>query len=176
NFTQALPELVGGFKYLIAGGDGAHNLYQLHQRYRIEKVQPNKAILPLRGSGNLRDGNRRSVAGKDCVFLDDGVERRESLLLLSQVLDDGFNDDVAVGQVLRIGGAFEPRTNGLHWLFQSALLDKFGERLLNSGKAFIKEFLILLHYSYVVTSSSADLGDAGTHQATAENSNFLDSH
>src|SRR5206468_6342299 len=91
-------------------------------------------------------------------------------------LDDGFNDDVAIGKVGSLGRALETGANGFRRFFQRALLRQLRQRLLNSSKAFIEKFLFDFEDSDTEPRSSRDLGDARAHQAATENADFLDIH
>src|SRR5262249_28770700 len=101
---------------------------------------------------------------------------REYLLLLFHVLDDGFDDDVAIGECLRLGHALEPRADLLRRLFQRALLGKLGQRFLDPGKALIEKRLLLLQHGHVITGGRADLGDARSHQPAAKHAYFFNNH
>src|ERR1044071_9793807 len=76
--------------------------------FRSEEVQADKAVGALGGCRNFGDRDGRGVAGEDGVFLYDRIKRREHLLLLIHVLDNGFNNDVAIGQILLAGDALQP--------------------------------------------------------------------
>lgn len=51
---------------------GATDLHKLHHGHWVEEVEPGEAVLPGGGIGYVRDLQRGSVAGKDCV----SVERK----------------------------------------------------------------------------------------------------
>lgn len=51
---------------------GATDLHELHHGHWVEEVEPGEAVLPGGGIGYVRDLQRGSVAGKDCV----SVERK----------------------------------------------------------------------------------------------------
>ena len=110
--TGTLPsffaELVSGIVHVVGGGDGAHHFDQLHERHRIEEVQSDEALRALGRSQKLGDRNGRGIRSEDGVLLHDAVERGVHLFLFADVFDYGFDDDVAVGQVLHIRRAFEP--------------------------------------------------------------------
>ena len=144
-------------------------------------MQPDEALGALGRSHQLGHADGRSVGGEDGVFLDDGVELRVGLALLGHVLDDGLDDDVAVGEVLHVGGALEPRLRGGLLLggdaaLFDAALDETRQRLLDAGKAFVEKLLFLLEHDDVAARGGRDLRDAGAHQSTTEYANFFDFH
>ncbi len=144
-------------------------------------MQTDEALGALRGSHQLGHADGRSIRREDRVFLDDGVELRVSLALFGHVLDDGLDDDVAVGKVLHVGGALEPRLRGRLLLggdaalFRAAL-DQPRERLLDAGKTLVEKLLFLLEHDHVATRCGRDLRDARAHQTTTEYANFFDIH
>src|SRR5947209_20441652 len=139
-------------------------------------MQANKAVRAFGGRSYFGDGNRGSIAGKDGVFFYDRIQRRKCFLLLFNVLDDGFDDNVTVSKRLSAGRSLEPTTDCLHRLLQVAFFGKLGQRLLDSSKAFIEKRLLLFKHGNVITGGGADLRDAGTHQTTTQNTDFLDRH
>src|SRR3984957_16578542 len=93
------------FFYLFVGGDGANYFDQLHDRNRIEKMEAEEAVRALRERGHLRNGKRRSVAREDSVLGANLVECGPQFSLGGQLLDDGFDDQIAIFQVLEAWGA-----------------------------------------------------------------------
>ena len=83
NFAELGAELDRRVVDLGRGGDGLHHFHQLHHRNGIEEVQADEALGALGRRHQLGDGDRRSVGGEDRVLLDDGVELRVGLALLS---------------------------------------------------------------------------------------------
>ena len=97
------------------------------------------------------------------------------------VLDDRFNDDVAVCEIGGFGRAFEPRQNLIFLLRGNAPLlrrplSKLPQRLANCVKALVEEFLLDFEHSRVESSSRSHLRDSRAHEPTTENANFLDVH
>ncbi len=167
---------MGGIKNFTVGGDSPHHFHQLHQRNGIEEMQPHKAIRPLGRRRDFRNRDGRSVAGKDCVFLHDRVQRGEHLLLFFRILNDGFNNDVAMRQGTTVRRALQPRADSLRRLLQFAFLGKLGQRFFNPGKTFVEKLLLLLQHRHVIAGSRRNLRNAGPHQATAQYANFLNVH
>ena len=99
----------------------------------------------------------------------------------ADVLDDGLDDDVAVGEVFHVGGALQARLGfgfllGGDAAFGRTALDQAGQRFFDAGKTFVEEFLFLLEHHHVAARGGRDLRDARAHQSTTQNSNFLDFH
>src|SRR5712691_8135124 len=101
--SQTLTHRTDGFERLVRGGEGTHELDQLHGRHRIEEVHAQHAAWPLRGCRQLNNGNRTRVACQDRVWWADLIELLKQLLLEVQVLNGCFNHQVAIGEV------FQPR-------------------------------------------------------------------
>ena len=140
DLTQLFREGNRVFVNACISQDRAHHLNQLHDGHRIEKVQANKAVRTLGRSRKLGDGNRRSIGAEDGVALHNPVERGIDFLFLVNILDDCFDDDVAVSQILTIGRALQAAANFLALLSADAALfrrlpHKFIERLLDGRDA-----------------------------------------
>src|SRR5207248_3341230 len=98
-------------------------------------------------SGKLGDGDGRSVGSEDGVALRDLIERGVDFLLGLDVLDDRFDNDVAVSQILAIGRALQPAANllalfGGDAAFLCRLTDELVQRLLNGSEALVEEALL----------------------------------
>ena len=59
-------------------------------------MHPDDALGMLEVGGHLADGERRRVRREDALGVDDGLELGEDLLLDGQLLEDGFEDEIAV--------------------------------------------------------------------------------
>jgi hypothetical protein len=124
-------------------------------------MQSHKAIGALGGGGNLGNGDGRGVAGENRILLHNAVELRERFLLLVHIFDDGFNDDVAVGQRLRLADcAVQAATDNIHRLLERAFFGKLCQRLLDPCKTLIKKFLVLLQDYNLIAGHGAHLGNA----------------
>ncbi len=126
DLAQLLGELVRGLVDFVGGGDGAYDFDQFHQRYRIEKVQADEALGALYRGQEFGHRDRGSVGGEDGIFLHDAVERGIHLLLFFHVLDDGFDDDVAVGEVRLVGRALKPGADRVFLLGRDAAFFRTG--------------------------------------------------
>ena len=144
-------------------------------------MQSDKPLRALGRSQKFGDGNGRRIRSEDGVLLHDAVEGRVHLFLVLDILDDGFDHDVAVSQVLLVGRALEPRADGVFLLGRDATLlrrplGKLGQRLFNPGKALVEKLLLNFEHGHVEPSRRGDLSDSRAHQATTENANFLNFH
>src|SRR6185312_11035809 len=117
---------------------------------------------------------------EDCVSFHDSIQRAEHLFLFFHVLDDGFNNDVAIGKVALTGRPLDAGPRLFGFFRRDArlvrLLCEFRERFLNPGKALIQKLLFLLQHGYVITRGRADLGNARAHQPTTEYAYFFNLH
>src|SRR6185437_3098449 len=174
--AHPLAEVVRRFIHLVGGGDSAYHLHQLHKGNGIEKVQADEALRALGGRHQLSDGDRRRVAGENGVFLDHGIERGVHFALLFRVLDHGFNNQIAIGQVFPPRGALQPGTNSLRRILERALFGQLGQRFFNSGKALVQ--ILLLHFQHgdVESRGRAYLRDPRAHQPATQNTDFSDLH
>lgn len=80
------------------GGQARDHFDQGHQRRRVEEVHANHLVRALQPGGEAGDGQRRSVAGEDAVGGAQGFQLAEQRLLDLQVLDDGLDHQMSIGQ------------------------------------------------------------------------------
>ena len=105
-----LPSTLGG--EVVGGGDrlgrrqqARHQLDQAQHRDRVEEVDADHLLGPLGGDAELHDRDRAGVAGEDRRRVgDDLVEGRGTRRPSRLVLDDGLDDELAVGQLAEVGG------------------------------------------------------------------------
>ena len=60
-----LAQAAGAGQDLLRGLSADHDLEQLHDRHRVEEVQPQEALRPREGGGDLVDRQARGIAGQD---------------------------------------------------------------------------------------------------------------
>ena len=108
--------------------------------YAIHKMEADKVVHAFGGRGNLCDGNRRSVAGENSIFLHNAIQRRKHFSLLFYVFDDGFNNDVAIGKILKRSRAKQTIAS-LFLLLGSnrAFVGKAFERFLDRCESFLQQ-------------------------------------
>ena len=93
------------------GAVGEADLDQLHPRHRVEDVKAEELAVDAAGLGDLGDAERGGGGREVGVGAGRG-DRREQLALGLDLLDDRLDDDVAVGEVGRVGGDPQPRRLG----------------------------------------------------------------
>src|SRR6266487_1082121 len=175
--SQALTHLTHGFEGLIRGGEGTHELDQLHSRHRIEEVHAQHVAWPLCGCRHLNDGNRARVACQDSVWWADLIELRKQLLLEVQVLDGCFNHQVAVGEVFQLRRPSHPAPRRL--LLCCCQLATVHCRLHGGLDAFEplgQQLVVDLAHEGIVAGTCAHLGDASAHQPDPYDANALNLH
>src|SRR5260370_19564943 len=105
------------------------------------------------------------------------VEFDQDSSLLVEALDYCFDDEVAGGKRCEVQSTGNPAYCQIP-LFraQLSLADIATELGINPGKAAVKEILCLLHDDDMVPGNRANLGDARSHLAAADDSDALNSH
>ena len=98
---------------VVAGGERADDLDELHQRRRVEEVDAADPVRALGGDRHLDDGQRRGVGGEDAVGLDDLLQLGEQLALGGEVLDDALDHEVAVGEPAEVVGGGDAGERGV---------------------------------------------------------------
>ena len=101
--AQGLRELKGTVIGFFARRNRTHNLDQLHDRDGIEEVKPDEAIGPGMRR-HVRDGQRTRIRREDRALSTEPVELSEECVLHFEILDDRFDDDVAVTEIGHGGG------------------------------------------------------------------------
>jgi hypothetical protein len=154
------------------GQDRPDDLDELHHRDRIEEMQADELLRPARCHRKFRNRERRSIRGEDRIFLHDLVELRICLALELRVLDDRFDHDVAVGEVAERNGPLQAAEARV----ELPLLDGPGKIFVDPSEARVDKLLFHFADDGVVARLRRNLRDAGAHQATAEDADFLDHH
>jgi hypothetical protein len=138
-------------------------------------VEADEAPLTFRRSGrhHLRDRERRGVRGEDRLGLAQLVEPLVGLALEVEVLDDGLDDEVAVGEVFEFGRAAHAAAN-LPLLLggDGPLLGELRQRLLYPGEAALAQLARDFADDDFHPGRRAGLRDARAHQAAAEHAHF----
>ena len=89
---------------------------------------------PAGDHGHLDHREGGGVGGEDGVGTADAVELAEQGLLDLEVLDHGFDHEVAAGEIGEVGGGGDPGERGIGvGLLAAALLDLTGQRLGEAG-------------------------------------------
>src|SRR5690606_19740976 len=174
-----LPELPGEFEgaveRLVARGDGAHHLDQLHDRDRIEEVQAHEPVGPVRGRGHVGDGERAGVRREDRALTTKAVELPEQRVLHLEVLHDRLDDDVARSQVGHGGRERQPTQRRVPVLGTQLLLrDGAIEGFPDAPPALLDGPVVDLANEHVESGGRGDLGDAAPHEPTTDDSDLFD--
>ena len=144
-------------------------------------MHSDEALRALGGGHQLGNRNGRGVRGEDGVFLHNAIERSIHFFFRGNALDDGFDDDVAIGQAFLPSRALQPRANLIFLLRRDPALlrrplGKFAQRLLDSGKSLIQKLLLNFEDGRVESGHRRNLGDARSHKPATENADFFDFH
>ena len=118
--TSRLGQRTQALHHLHLGTFTAHHLDDLHQRYGVEEVKTGNPLGVLASAGDLRDGQRRRVGSQYRARRNDGFQLAKQPLLGLQVLDDGFDQQIATGQGFQAGGGLHAR-QGLFQLLGAEL-------------------------------------------------------
>ena len=89
----------------VIGVRRLHDLDQRHDRDRGEEVEAHEALGVRELRADLLDRERRGVRGEDGLGGDELLDLGEDVLLDLELLEDGLDDPVAVGEVGLVGGA-----------------------------------------------------------------------
>ena len=141
-----------------------------------------KKCMPMTDSGRvvaaaeLGDRQRRGGRRQDRAGLADPVEVREELRLDVEVLGDGLDDDVDVGERLALGGAGEPAEHRRPWRPRRACRFSMSlvQPLVDAGDDAGDLVLATADEDDVVPGLGEDLGDAGGHGAGADHADLAD--
>ena len=166
-----------GLVRLVARRQRADHLDQLHQRHGIEEVQAAEAIRTLRRRGELGDAQRRGVGDDDRVGPHDGFDRLVDRALLVEVLDDRFDDDVAVlevGDARRAGQVAERR--GLRLLGHLAFADSVRQEFPDAAETRLQGAVIHFADDRLVACARGDLRDSRSHQAASDDAHRSNLH
>ena len=178
-------EGLGVLEDLRVGDVRAHDLDELHQLHGVEEVQADEARRAARGDRHLADRERAGVRGEDRRRLAQRAELLEERLLGVEVLDDGLDHEVAVGEVLlgsraADAGARRRRLGLGLFLGRLAVLDgllgELREALVDAAETAVQELLLGLEHDHRAAALGRDLHDAVAHQAAAHHAHFLNRH
>src|SRR5690606_29296875 len=167
--AQRLRERERGAERLVAGRDRAHDLDELHDRHRIEEVEADDAVGTLRRGGHGRDGERAGVAGENGFGRADVVQLAEHRVLGLEILGDGLDHEIGIGEVGERGGGLDP-VEGLiaQRGVELALFDGAIEAARDGLDAAFAELIAHFADPRAITRPGGDLGDSAAHQATAQ--------
>ena len=180
-FAQAhVAEVRDGVDQSAVGFGRWDQFEQAHVARRIEEVraEPGAAEVVGESFGDFADGQAAGVGGDDGAGLADGFDLLQQRALDVEVLDDGFDDPVDVGQflqvVVEIADGDEARERwfeergGLRFLggVESGGGDFVARRAVGVGRDDIEQV--------AGNSGIGEMrGDAGAHGSGAEDSDFI---
>ena len=175
--AELLADLEAEVDGLVGGVLGPHDLEQRHHLRRIEEVEPDHPLGPLRRVSLSRDRERGRVGGEEGVVLDDLVELAPHLELAVEVLCDRLDHEVRVGEIRVVERRRDPADHGVSLvLLHLALLDGAGELLLDLPHALVEGRRILLPHDDVPPRLGADLRDPVAHEPAAHDADLADRH
>ncbi|MNX86533.1 hypothetical protein D3C86_1184190 [compost metagenome] len=97
-------------------GRAAHHFEQAHDIGRAEEVQADDVLWPARDGGNGVDIQGGSIAGENRPRLAHLIQGTKHLLLDRQILEDGFDHQVSVGDIGVVQSAVDQCQSLLHLL------------------------------------------------------------
>ncbi|MCY1537158.1 hypothetical protein D9M68_726440 [compost metagenome] len=111
-----------GGHHLRRGAHGRDHFGHLHERHRVEEVQSRHPLRMGARSRDLGHDERRGVAREDRLWRHDRFEAAEQRALGFQVFHDGFDQDVAIRQVLHRRRGMDPTADALEFIGIDAAL------------------------------------------------------
>ena len=150
------------------GEDAVHHLDHLHDRHGVEEVIAGDAAGTLARRRHRGHRQRGRVRCEDAVTLDGLLEGREELLLCAQVLDDGFDDDVAGGKAFhRIDDLDSADARIRRGGTEPALFHQLGQRLRYRVLRLARGARLSVEQQGARAALRQDLRDAPAHGAGA---------
>src|SRR5688572_12198054 len=178
---HALVEQVGGERPRALDGLGARHqagdqLDQPQHRHGVEEVDADHLLGPPCRRAELHDRDRAGVAGEDRpVGHDVPVELAEDRHLRRLVLDDGFDDQLAIGEVGEVGRERQPRQRSVTCrLAELAGVEPAVERLHQPSPSRLGGGVVDLVHHDVEPRPGAHLCDAGAHQPASHDTHTFD--
>src|SRR5581483_6466374 len=148
---------------------------KLHQRDGIEEVHPDHSLRTLHRRKQFRNGDGGGIRREYRFFLNDRIDGCEHFLFFGNILDDGFDHNVAVGKIFFFRRAFQACSYRIR-VFDRSFLSELGQGFLDSGKSLVEKSLFHLEDGHVESRSRTHLRNSGTHKSTPKNTNFSDFH
>ena len=139
-----------------------------------------KKWMPMKCGGSLKSpaseviGSVEVLEPKTMFVADHGLGFGDRVGLDLAVLEHRLDHQVAVLQRAVIGGRRDARQQrvALRRLV-AALVDLVGQALLQNGLALVGALLVAVDQHHVEARLRADIGDAGAHEAGADDADFL---
>ena len=119
-------------------------------------------------------GSVEVLERKDDVVADDGLDLADDLGLYFSVLEHRLDHQVAILQRAVIGGRRDARQQFVALgAFHAAFHHAVGKRLVQAGLALVGGLLVAVDEHDGKARGGAHLGDAGAHEAGADDADFL---
>ena len=133
-------------------------------------MEPGDALRPPAGGGDGRHRQGRGVGGEHAVRRDNGLELPEQAPLDLQILDDGFDDDVAVPERRRVPGHGVQACLGVSGRLgrHAPLRGEVVEGRRNRGPRLIGGAVAGIGEQHPDPRGGGDLGDAAAHGARTD--------
>ena len=114
-FAERRAELADGGFGRVTRVARPDELDERHDRHRAEEVHPDEPLAAVAGDrfGQSVDRDRRGVRGEDRFRARDRVELPPQGRLDGEVLEDGFDDQVDVGDARELGAGFDAGEGGV---------------------------------------------------------------
>ena len=106
--AEPLGERLDVLEDVVGGDHGADHLDELLHRRRVEEVHADDPLGVRRRDGDLGDRQRGGVGGQHGVRRDDRVDLAEQLLLEVELLRNGLDHELAVGEVGQVTAEGDP--------------------------------------------------------------------
>src|SRR5262249_32960169 len=129
----------------------------------------------LRLGVDIRHRDRRSVRRQDGACHREAIELREDLAFELELLEDGLDDEVAVGEIGELGSERETRGGRVAFLLREPpLLDATRQVPVDRCSSAFAELLTDLAADGLEARLRADLCDPGPHRPEADHADLAD--
>ncbi len=171
--ADLLDDVVGLGQRDVGGLLALDDLDQRHLVDGAEEVQADEVLRAVDAGGELGDRQRGGVGAEQRVGVHVLGDLGEHLVLERGVLEDGLDDEVAAGEVGRVGGGGDAAEQlGLLLLGGAALGDRLVEQGLAVGLALLGVGGLDVLEDDVHAGLGAHVGDAGAHHPGAEDADL----
>ena len=170
-----LRELQRRLERVLAAGHAAHHLHELHHLRGVEVVKPDEALRALRRGRLVDDGQRGGVGREHGAVLCERIDLFPHCELELEILGDGLDNEVAVGELAVVDRAVYARAHPLGVLLRGlSFLDCASELLLDPAQALLQRRLVDLAHHDLVARLCGHLGDPVPHEPRSEDPHLLD--
>ncbi len=173
--AQRRHERLGSRQGRVAGVVAADHLDQLHQVRRVEEMQPQEAVAPLRGPGQRVDAEAGGVAGEDRRQRRGRVKLTKDRTLEVQLLRRCFDDQPGLRGFLQRGrqrerGVRRGRDRFAGLAAPHAVVDGRADLLQRCDKQVAGD----VTERDLIACQRSGLGNAAAHGAAADDGNCLE--